>query len=244
MAFTEPGTGMSDTGLAGQSIGRQALTGLTFPEEILVLLLSEKNGRFLPIGKYTLQRALIAAALMELAFADRIDTDPDRLVAISVTPTGDRLLDKVLDRIARSKKAFNTADWIETLTEEQGSEVRERALADLVQRGVLDRREVTVFGVFRTQRYPIIDERAERDAMKRMTNVLFSDDLPDPRDIAMICLVDACGVLQTVFGERVIERMTPRIEQLRKMDLIGREMTARLAMWKLGYSAETQAHPS
>ena len=217
---------------------------LTFPEEILVLLLSERNGRFLPIGKYTLQRALIAAVLMELAFTDRIDTDLDRLMVISAAPTGDTLLDNVLDRIARSKKVFKTADWIETLTEEQGSEVRELALANLVQRGVLDRREVTVFGVFRTQRYPIIDEGAERDTMKRMTNVLFSDDVPDPRDIAMICLVDACGVLQTVFGERIIERMAPRIELLRKMDLIGREMTARLAMWKLGYGAETEAHPS
>ena len=182
---------------------------LTFPEEILVLLLSERNGRFLPIGKYTLQRALIAAVLMELAFTDRIDTDLDRLMVISAAPTGDTLLDNVLDRIARSKKVFKTADWIETLTEEQGSEVRELALANLVQRGVLDRREVTVFGVFRTQRYPIIDERAERDTMKRMTNVLFSDDVPDPRDIAMICLVDACGVLQTVFGERLSSAWPP-----------------------------------
>ena len=220
------------------------LTALTFPEEILVLLLSEKNGRFLPIGNYTLQRVLIAAVLMELAFADRIATDPARLWVASVTPTGDTVLDNVLDRLGRSEEAFNTADWIETLTEEQGSEVRERALANLVQRGVLDRREVTVLGVFRTQRYPVIDEKAERDAMRRMTNVLLSDDIPDPRDVAMICLVDACGVLQTVFGERIIERMTPRIELLRKMDLIGREMTARLAMWKLGYSAETEAHPS
>ena len=209
-----------------------------------MLLLSEKNGRFLPIGKYTLQRALIAAALMELAFADRIDTDPDRLMLISVTPTGDTLLDNVLDRIARSKTVFNTADWIETLTEEQGSQVRALALANLVRRSVLDRREATVFGVFRARRYPIIHARAERDALKRISNALFSDDIPDPRDIGMICLVDACGVLQTVFGERVIERVTPRIEQLRKMDLIGREMTARLAMWKLGYSAETQARPS
>ena len=104
MALAEPGAGMSDTSLAGRSIGGQGLNALTFPEEILVLLLSEKNGRFLPIGKYTLQRALIAAVLMELAFADRIDTDPDRLMVISVAPTGDTLLDNVLDRIARSKK--------------------------------------------------------------------------------------------------------------------------------------------
>ena len=51
---------------------------------------------------------------------------------------------------------------------------------------------------------------------------MLSDDLPDPRDVALISLVDACQILPDLFPEREMEQTAPRIEQLRKMDLIGR----------------------
>ena len=213
---------------------------LTFPEELLVLLVQERSGAFLPIGKYTLQRALISGALMDLAFNDRIDTDPDQLMVISSVPTGDSLLNSVLERIVSSEEIRDTAAWIEMLTEEQGSEFHRRALANLVNRRVLEERQETRFLIFRVRRYQVVDKGVVGSVKKRVTNVLFSDDVPDPRDIALICLADACGFLQTLFGEAEIELITPRIEQLRRMDLIGREMTARLAIWKLGYSPETQ----
>ena len=65
-------------------------------------------------------------------------------------------------------------------------------------------------------------------------NVLFSDQIPDPQDIALVCLTDVCGILRVVFEDREIERIAPRLKQIRMMDLIGREMIAELAVWKLG----------
>ena len=54
----------------------------------------------------------------------------------------------------------------------------------------------------------------------RIAGVLLSDDFPDPRDVAMICLVDACNLLPDIFSNREIDKVGPRTEQLRKMDLI------------------------
>ena len=65
---------------------------LIFPEEILLLLLRDEGGSFLPIDKYVLERALVGSVLIELAFADRIDTDPTQLIVIYCTPTGKPLL--------------------------------------------------------------------------------------------------------------------------------------------------------
>ena len=48
---------------------------LTFSEEVLLLLLDEREGIFLSVGKNTLELAMAGAVLMELAFAGRIDTD-------------------------------------------------------------------------------------------------------------------------------------------------------------------------
>ena len=103
------------------------------------------------------------------------------------------------------------------------------ALDSLVKRGILEVRDQKFLWVFRSRRYPIVDGRAEREAKLRVTGVLLSDDIPDPRDVAMICLVDACGILPDIFSEREIERATPRIEQLRKMDLIGQEVGGAVA---------------
>ena len=96
-------------------------------------------------------------------------------------------------------------------------------------RGILERREEKFLWVFRSRRYPMIDGKAEREAKKRIADVLFTDEIPHPRDVALICLADACGILRAVFEEREIKRVAPRIELLRKMDLIGREMAGAIA---------------
>ncbi len=73
--------------------------------------------------------------------------------------------------------------------------------------------------------------------------MLLSDELPDPRDVALIGLVDACGLLGDIFPDRNIDRLRPRIEQLRKMDLIGRELAG--AISDIGHNAKvaiSEAH--
>ena len=207
---------------------------LTFHEEIMVLLLHDENGTFLPVSEHTLNRALTGAVLMDLAFANRIDTDPERLVVIDTTPTGDPLLDRILARIAAETGSADSRTWIETLSAEeasfeQGGTIRMAALDRLVERGVLERREEKFLWVFRARRYPTIDGKVEQEAKKRIADVIFSDEIPHPRDVALICLVDSCNILQTIFSKREIDRVEPRIEQIRKMDLIGREMAGAIA---------------
>lgn len=78
---------------------------LTFSQEalLLLLLLDEEEGIFQSVGKNTLELAMAGAVLMELAFADRIDTDLEHLMVIDRAPTGNPLLDDVLERIAQGE---------------------------------------------------------------------------------------------------------------------------------------------
>src|SRR3546814_12744687 len=59
---------------------------LTFAEEILLLLLDDENGAFVPVNESTRDCALAGAVLMDLAFANRIDTDPSQLVVSDPPP--------------------------------------------------------------------------------------------------------------------------------------------------------------
>ena len=58
----------------------------------------------------------------------------------------------------------------------------------------------------------------------RIMAVLFSDEIPDPRDIVIICLADSCGIFQPVAVRQELSRASERIEQVRKLDLIGQAM--------------------
>ena len=200
---------------------------LTFTEEIL-LLLGDEEGAFLPIRKHAFECALAGAVLMDLAFDYRIDTDLQALVVTDPTPTGNPMLDRVLETIAARTETTDTQTWIKVLSTDDAAAIREQALASLVERGILERREERFLWAFRSVRYPTLDDGAEREIKLRIEEVL-SDDIPDPRDIALICLVDACQILPDLFPDREIEQTAPRIEQLRKMDLIGREVAGTIA---------------
>ncbi len=201
---------------------------LTFAEEILLLMLDD-DGVFLPTRGGAVEHVLAGAVLMDLAFANRIDTDPEQLVSLDRTPTGNPMLDRVLARITNSDETKDTKGWIETLTSQGTTEIRRQALASLIERGILESQDEKFLWVFRARRYPTIDGRVEREVKLRIADVLLSDDTPDPRDVAMICLVDACNLLPDIFSARELERAGPRIKQLRKMDLIGREVGSVIA---------------
>ena len=202
---------------------------LTFTEEILLLLLDDKDGSFVPIPKANLGCAIAGAVLMDLAFAYRIDTDPESLVVNDRTPTGNPILDCALAKIAAQEQPTNTRTWIRELSVEDAPAIREQALQSLVARGIVVQREARVMWAFRARRYPTIDGNAEQEVKLRIGDVLLSDDIPDPRDVALIGLVDACDILCEVFPDRDMEKCRPRIDQLRKMDLIGRELAQAIA---------------
>lgn len=198
---------------------------LTFTEEVLLLLLlDDEDGAFAPIPETNLSCALAGAVLMDLAFVHRIDTDPKKLVVTDSTPTGNAILDRTLARLAAHEFGSNTRTWIRLLSVEEADSIREQALQSLVERGILERRETKFLWAFRSRRYPVIDGEAEREVKLRIGDALLSDDIPDPRDVALIGLVDACDLLGDAFPDREIEQYRPRIDQLRKMDLIGREL--------------------
>ena len=197
---------------------------LTFTEEILLLLLDDKDGSFVAIPKTNLGCAIAGAVLMDLAFADRIDTDPKTLVVTDPTPIGNPMLDGALAKIGAQGQATDTKTWIRVLSVEDAPAIREQALESLVSRGIVVQREARVMWAFRARRYPTIDGNAEQEVKLRIGDVLFSDDIPDPRDVALIGLVDACDILGEIFPDMDMEQCRPRVDQLRKMDLIGREL--------------------
>ena len=195
---------------------------LRFAEEIILLMLHDDNGKFAPVPSWSLDRALAGAVLMDLALENRIDTDPENLILIDDTPVGDSLLDPTLAEIAAGEQR-DARYWVEH-TAKKGEQIREEALSRLVDAGILERQEDRFLWVFRSRRYPLVDGKAEREVKLRIMEVLLSDQIPEPRDVVIIALADACGIFHELLPKRELQRASTRIEQVRKLDLIGQAM--------------------
>ena len=126
-------------------------------------------------------------------------------------------------------------------TAEHADAIQDEALSRLIERGILERRDDRFLWVFESRRYPTIDGRAEREVKLRIMGVLFSDDIPDPRDVTIICLADACDIFKEVLTRRELEQAIPRIEQVRKLDLIGQAMSGAIRDIEVSVAASVAA---
>ncbi len=195
---------------------------LSYFEEALLLMLDDEEGTFLPVRESTFDCIMSSAVLMDLAFLNRIDSDPSQIVVLDRQATGNAVLDTVLDIIASAPETRDTKSWIEHISASHAHYIREQGLSRLVELGILESHEEKFMWVFRSRRYPVIDGKIDREVKLRIIDVLMKDDIPDPRDAALICLVDAAGLLSHILSKRQVDRIAPRLEQIRKIDLIGR----------------------
>ena len=165
---------------------------------------------------------------MDLALENRIDTDPEHLILVDATPLADDLLDPTLADIAQDTGARDLGYWV-AQTAKQGDEIRDKALARLVNRGILEAESEGIFSlsrlVSRSRRYPAIDGQRVEEVRLRIMRVLFTDEIPDPRDIVIICLADASGVFKNILSQSELSEVQERIDLIRKMDLIGQSVT-------------------
>ena len=213
---------------------------LRFAEEIILLLLNDGDGRFARVPKWSLDYALAGGVLMDLALENRIDTDLNNFILIDDTPTGDELLDPTLAEIAKGKDR-STNFWLEQ-TADKADSIREVALARLMEQGILEVEDDRFLWVFRSRRYPSIDGTAEREVKLRIMGVLFSDEIPSPRDVVIICLADACGIFKGLLSRRELDNVATRIEQVRRLDLIGQALSKGISDIEMSIAASVQPH--
>jgi golgi phosphoprotein 3 len=201
---------------------------LGFAEEILLLQLDDTHGRFIDLPLSAADVVLAGAALMELALGNRVDSDLEHLILVDRTPTGDDILDDVLERLGQAGAGLSVAAALELITA-NAEKYQQRALKRLVAKGILREEDGRFLWVFHTRRYPVVDDREQREVKARLHQILLTDEIPDPRDVVLICLIDACGLLDLVLRPDEIARTKIRVDQLSRLDLIGQAVTKAVA---------------
>ena len=199
---------------------------LSLPEELILMLLNEETGYFHQVHGWELNCAVIGSVLAELSLLSRIDTDIEALLLVDPTETGNPVLDPVLKEIADEPVQHNAQYWIERLAVHAES-IIDMTLDRLVELKILHHHDGDFWTLApRNWHTDVPGNSRERTAGQfiktRISGCIFTDTIPDPRDIIVVCLVNTCDVFRFIF--ELDDEAEKRIELICKMDLIGRSI--------------------
>ena len=194
-------------------------------EELVLLLIDPKRGDLVPTPDWTLSCTFAGAILMDLSLEGRIDTDPERLMVLDGTPTGDTLLDPALAEITGSTETHDARFWVQRIAA-RGDEIRQRTLTHLTEQGILDVQEEGFLSILastaQARRHPPDNQGTQEDVRLRVMRVLFNRDVPDPKDVVIISLAAACGAFERLLSPSEPQEVSERLALVSRMDLIGR----------------------
>ncbi len=203
---------------------------LTLPSELILMLLNEESGYFHQVPGWDLNCAVAGSALAELSLMSRIDTDMESLYLLDKTETGNPILDPILEEIAAEPEQRNAQYWIERLAPRAES-IIDSTLDRLVEMDVLEHHSGDYWTVTHSARHSGMFSSPEGGAVQfvktRIGQVIFNNDIPDPRDVIIICLINTCDVFRFIFN--LDDAAEERIQFICRMDLIGRSIAAAVA---------------
>jgi len=180
-------------------------TKLSLAEELLLLALSEEKGTVLMTASLGLPYGLAGALLIDLAEAGLVRIEGKELVAEPRGSARDELLDATLEIIRSSARTRDLKYWVAKIGRSGGKiRVKDKLLARLVEKRILEREEHRVLLIFPTMRYPEADSRPEYGIRERVRAGIRGVVPPDGRTAALISLVNACDLINVIFekGER------------------------------------------
>ena len=208
------------------AIGDLKAQPLTLLDELMLMLLNEQNGYFHQIPGWELNCAVTGAAIAELSFQARIDTDMEALLIVDPTETGIPALDLILKDIVNEPVQHNAQYWIERLVV-YAEPIIDLTLDHLVGLGILEHHDgefwTLASGKLPEGMYGASQEIDSNQFIKhRIREAIFADAIPDPRDVIIICLIQTCDVFRFIF--ELDDKTEERIKFICKMDLIARSL--------------------
>jgi len=160
-------------------------------EDLLLLLLDDRKGTV--SGSYT-RSALGGAVLVELALAEAVTVEEKtrawrsaKVRAEEAPESLDPVLERALETIAEKERS--PQDLVDRLGKGLDDELGER----LAQKGILERSEGRILGLFPVTRWPAIDSGHKEEVRRALTAALVEGAEPEPRTAALIALLHAIG---------------------------------------------------
>ncbi len=197
---------------------------LSFAEEIYLLALDEDSGKIMPDARNpVLGTVVIAAVLIELAFMNKVATDKNHIYILDTSPTKSPILNDVLEMLKVSnKKSIETKRVLKALMS-HAKRLEAMILSELIKKKILKEVDDKILWIFPDRRYPLIDNKEIIHVELRIRQLILSDDVPDPKDAALVSLLQASKLFKKILSEEEYIYYKARIKQLAELSDIGKK---------------------
>ena len=201
---------------------------LTMLEEVVLLAVDETSGGLRSTREFGTAYALVGAVFFDLALAGKIDTDTEAIQIVNRTPTGNATLDRVLDAVAQHPQISTVRQWIEEIFERR-QDLEGEALRSLIAQGILCHEKTKRLWIIDVERFPLVNHKPQQHVKMRLAEAILTDTIPNTRDIMLVSIAEACGLLGFVLSEPQLAARRQRIQTLCGLETISRKVTAAIA---------------
>ena len=198
---------------------------LSLPEKLMLLALHDKKGSVIFSASTALPFGLAGSVLIELLLRRKVELVNAKIKILENTSTGNELLDEALNLIYRTEKLRDAKYWVQRLNSKIKG-IKERVLEDLINKGILIRKEQRIMWVIPTKRYPMINAGLEEEIRGRIHQVVIQQDKAKDEDIALLSLINACELINEVFKKEERKRAKQRIKEITEEEQIGEAVSS------------------
>ena len=179
-------------------------------EDMLLLMLDDDKGHV--VGTSHLQPVLGGAVLIELATSGAVVVEEKtsmwksaKVRVVEGAVPDDDLLRQAVGTVAERERSA------QDLVNRLGKGAKEELLGRLEQRGILERRQVRVLGLFPRTRWPAVDSSHEDAVRRDLTAALVQGVQPEQHTACLIALLSAIDR-----AHKVVDRDRVPASQVRK----------------------------
>lgn len=192
------------------------ITDLTLKENFTLLCYHPEKGRMLHTASYA-SYGIAGAVMLELAGMGKYKIENEKVVLHDSKPTGDKALDIVIDKIAKSGRQKKLKTWISFIVQSGLIGKIKQAIRDsLVAKRVFSKREKTALFIFKYNRYPARNTRPRRNLIAEINNVVIKRQIGNKDTLLLIALVGATKMESSFFLHEDRKAARKRIKEIIK----------------------------
>jgi Golgi phosphoprotein 3 len=212
-------------------------------EELLLLALQDEAGVVdWRAGQYI--HAVGGAILMELMMAERLALDESgRKPMVEVadeTPTGDPLLDEVLEKIRTAKRRAGIQTWVARIG--QTPQLKHSIAKGLCELGILEEQTGKVLFIFSQKIYPERDAAPETEIVERLRAAIFDEAAEmTERTALLVALANAAGMLAIHFDRKELKKQKLRLKAIEEREHVAQATKQAIAAAQAAVIASTTA---
>jgi len=185
-------------------------------EDLYLLACDDVSGKTLIDSAY-LDLGLGGALVLDLVLLERVALVDDHVTVIDSAPTGDRMLDVALSRMAGQTKPRDPSYWVRHLAKGARHAVEEH----LVAAGVLQLDDHRVLGLIKVHRTPEADGRIKHELVGRLHDAVVLGYPASRETAAVASLALAVGLERHLFPRADRRAVKHRLQEIAEGQWMG-----------------------